>query len=193
MKKELVFIKLYFKKEKFPFVINMILGLIVGIAIGSIYSGLMFKYSTFRDDIIVNNDYRNTFFTIFLITGLIILFCYFLLSIFIKTYMFKKRKRDYFYLLNKGISNRYIIFNIFLEDISFLLSFILSSNLSSFLIFKHLPKMMNEEFINSLVFNYNPSLIFLALGVFLVVLMNLIYTFYIFTKKAYLKGFKEEN
>lgn len=186
--------KLYIIKEKFSLIFNVVNGLFGGIGIGMIFTGLMFAYSNYlNDNIQATLDYKSTFTNIFFYIGLGILVCYFLLNIFIKNYIYKKRKKDYFYFLNRGLSNKLIFYSLFLEDIALNLCLLISSIISSILIFKYVPNLMNDQFVLELSFNKNMPFLDTFFVILTLFLINIISSYFTFITKKDLKSFKEEN
>lgn len=186
--------KLYIIKEKFSLIFNVVNGLFGGIGIGMIFTGLMFAYSNYlNDNIQATLDYKSTFTNIFFYIGLGILVCYFLLNIFIKNYIYKKRKKDYFYFLNRGLSNKLIFYSLFLEDIALNLCLLISSIISSILIFKYVPNLMNDQFVLELSFNKNMPVLDTFFVILTLFLINIISSYFTFITKKALKSFKEEN
>lgn len=186
--------KLYIIKEKFSLIFNIVNGLFGGIGIGMIFTGLMFAYSNYlNDNIQATLDYKSTFTNIFSYNGLGILVCYFLLNIFIKNYIYKKRKKDYFYFLNRGLSNKLIFYSLFLEDIALNLCLLISSIISSILIFKYVPNLMNDQFVLELSFNKNMPFLDTFFVILTLFLINIISSYFTFITKKDLKSFKEEN
>lgn len=186
--------KLYIIKEKFSLIFNIVNGLFGGIGIGMIFTGLMFAYSNYlNDNIQATLDYKSTFTNIFSYIGLGILACYFLLNIFIKNYIYKKRKKDYFYFLNRGLSNKLIFYSLFLEDIALNLCLLISSIISSILIFKYVPNLMNDQFILELSFNKKMPVLETFFVILTLFLINIISSYFTLINKKALKSFKEEN
>lgn len=186
--------KLYIIKEKFSLIFNVVNGLFGGIGIGMIFTGLMFAYSNYlNDNIQATLDYKSTFTNIFFYIGLGILVCYLLLNIFIKNYIYKKRKKDYFYFLNRGLSNKLIFYSLFLEDIALNLCLLISSIISSILIFKYVPTLMNDQFVLELSFNKNMPVLDTFFVILTLFLINIISSYFTFIAKKALKSFKEEN
>lgn len=186
--------KLYIIKEKFSLIFNIVNGLFGGIGIGMIFTGLMFAYSNYlNDNIQATLDYKSTFTNIFFYIGLGILVCYFLLNIFIKNYIYKKRKKDYFYFLNRGLSNKLIFYSLFLEDIALNLCLLISSIISSILIFKYVPNLMNDQFILELSFNKKMPVLETFFVILTLFLINIISSYFTLINKKAIKSFKEEN
>lgn len=186
--------KLYIIKEKFSLIFNIVNGMFGGIGIGMIFTGLMFAYSNYlNDNIQATLDYKSTFTNIFSYIGLGILVCYLLLNIFIKNYIYKKRKKDYFYFLNRGLSNKLIFYSLFLEDIALNLCLLISSIISSILIFKYVPTLMNDQFVLELSFNKNMPVLDTFFVILTLFLINIISSYFTFIAKKALKSFKEEN
>lgn len=186
--------KLYIIKEKFSLIFNIVNGLFGGIGIGMIFTGLMFAYSNYLNDNIQETlDYKSTFTNIFIYIGLGILACYLLLNIFIKNYIYKKRKKDYFYFLNRGLSNKLIFYSLFLEDIALNLCLLISSIISSILIFKYVPNLMNDQFVLKLSFNKNMPVLETFFVILTLFLINIISSYFTLINKKALKSFKEEN
>lgn len=186
--------KLYIIKEKFSLIFNIVNGMFGGIGIGMIFTGLMFAYSNYlNDNIQATLDYKSTFTNIFFYIGLGILVCYLLLNIFIKNYIYKKRKKDYFYFLNRGLSNKLIFYSLFLEDIALNLCLLISSIISSILIFKYVPTLMNDQFVLELSFNKNMPVLDTFFVILTLFLINIISSYFTFIAKKALKSFKEEN
>lgn len=186
--------KLYIIKEKFSLIFNIVNGLFGGIGIGMIFTGLMFAYSNYlNDNIQATLDYKSTFTNIFSYIGLGILACCLLLNIFIKNYIYKKRKKDYFYFLNRGLSNKLIFYSLFLEDIALNLCLLISSIISSILIFKYVPNLMNDQFILELSFNKKMPVLETFFVILTLFLINIISSYFTLINKKALKSFKEEN
>lgn len=186
--------KLYIIKEKFSLIFNIVNGIFGGIGIGMIFTGLMFAYSNYlNDNIQATLDYKSTFANIFFYIGLGILVCYLLLNIFTKNYIYKKRKKDYFYFLNRGLSNKLIFYSLFLEDIALNLCLLISSIISSILIFKYVPNLMNYQFVLELSFNKNMPVLDTFFVILTLFLINIISSYFTLINKKALKSFKEEN
>lgn len=186
--------KLYIIKEKFSLIFNIVNGFFGGIGIGMIFTGLMFAYSSYlNDNTQATLDYKSAFTNIFSYIGLGILACYLLLNIFIKNYIYKKRKKDYFYFLNRGLSNKLIFYSLFLEDIALNLCLLISSIFSSILIFKYVPNLMNDQFILELSFNKNMPVLETFFVILTLLLINIISSYFTLINKKALKSFKEEN
>ena len=194
MKKVIIVAKLYLRKEKFSIFLSIITGIFGSIGIAFIYTAFMFLYSqNLTNEVVELYNYKTTFIKLFSVIGISILICFICLIFFLKTYIYKKRKRDFFYFLNRGIPNNIIIFSLFLEDFSINMVFIICSAINSYIIFKYLPSSMNNVFVESMKFQLWLPILYTALIVLIIIVFNIMFSFNILVLGNSLKKIKEEN